>query len=54
MIEYILFFFSSYDLFCISSDVPAILRIKNNNISNNSFLIITVPPIKAKGTDPNK
>ena len=38
----------------ISNKNPATASTKNNIISNNSFSICNDPPIKAKGTDPNK
>ena len=33
---------------------PAVIKIKNNNISNKSFSIDMAPPIKDRGMDPTK
>ena len=45
---------SSYDLKFNNNNIPAIVKTRNNNISNNHFSISKEPPINAKGIEPIK
>ena len=45
---------SSYYLKFNNNNIPAIVKTRNNNISNNHFSIGKEPPINAKGIEPIK
>jgi hypothetical protein len=53
-IEFILIRSSLYDLFLINKSIPAINKITNKVISNNSFEIDIEAPKNAKGIEPTK
>ena len=53
-IWFILILLLSKNLLLFNNRIPAIVKITNNNISNNSFEIDNEAPKNAKGTDPTK
>ena len=53
-IEFILIWSLPYDLFLINKSTPAINKIINKIISNNSFEIDIEAPKNAKGIEPTK
>ena len=52
--DIVLILLLSKNLLLFNNRIPAIVKITNNNISNNSFEIDNEAPKNAKGTDPTK